>query len=154
MTPRILLAACAALAGLPALAADGFVDDRSSPERVVASLYNAIDRHEYLRAWSYFREGAAKPYEEFRDGYAATDRVALRVGEVTSEGAAGSIHSAVPVAISATATDGTISVFAGCYHLTQVQPAIQDAPPYRPIQIDDGSLRRSSRPFAQAMGRC
>ncbi|MBU3029109.1 hypothetical protein [Paracoccus marinaquae] len=152
LVPGLVLA----LAG-PAIAAsppDMFIDDRSSPERVVTSLYNAIDRHEYLRAWSYFTTGSAPSYGEFRDGYADTDRVELRIGETTSEGAAGSIHSSVPVALKATGTDGGVTVFRGCYRLTQVQPAVQDTPPFRPIQIDGGSLEPTTQPFETAMGDC
>lgn len=154
---RILIATLAAAVALPVLAAepsDQFIDDRSSPQRVVTSLYNAIDRHEYLRGWSYFADDAAPPYEQFRDGYADTENVTLRIGDVQSEGAAGSIHSSVPVAIEATQTDGSKSVFTGCYLLTQVQPGAQDTPPFRPIQIDSGKLEQSDQPFDDAMGTC
>lgn len=154
---RALVSVLALVLAAPALAASPpaqFIDDRSSPERVVTSLYNAIDRHEYLRAWSYFAPDSAPPYEAFRDGYADTDRVELRLGEVTSEGAAGSIHSSVPVALKATGTDGGVTIFRGCYRLTQVQPAIQDTPPFRPIQIDSGALDATDEPFETAMGQC
>lgn len=155
--PRLLLAALAALLAAPALAAEtppDYVDDRSTPERVITSLYNAIDRHEYLRGWSYFTPETAPDYPAFRDGYAETDRVRLRVGEVQSEGAAGSIHSSVPVALLATGTDGGETVFEGCYRLTQVQPGVQDMPPFRPIQIDGGTLAETATPFDSAMGVC
>ena len=135
-------------------AADRFIDDRSSPAAVVVSLYNAISRHEYLRAHSYFRPDTAPDYERFKDGYARTDSVRLRVGETTSEGAAGSIHSTVPVAIEATDTEGATAVFTGCYRLTQLQPAAQDSPPFRPIQIDEGTLRNSADAFDSAMAEC
>lgn len=154
--PAIVLALAASLA-LPALADDAppdYIDDRSSAERVITSLYNAIDRHEYLRGWSYFSPEIAPDYPGFRDGYADTDRVALRIGEVTSEGAAGSIYSSVPVALQATGTDGGVTVFAGCYQLRQVQPGVQDAPPFRPIQIEKGRLTKSDQPFDTAMGHC
>ena len=143
------------LLSTPALAQeDAFIDDRSSAEAVVRSLYNAIDRKEYLRGWSYFAEDAAPPYEEFRDGYGDTESVDLRLGETASEGAAGSVHFSVPVAILATASDGTETVFTGCYRLTQVQPAVQETPPYRPIRIDRGELAESDAPFVEAMGSC
>ena len=91
----------------PAPPAD-YRDDRSTPESLVQSLYNAIDRHEYLRGWSYFSDDSGRPtFDDFAAGYEDTDTVRLKVGEVTSEGAAGSIFSAVPVAIEGTKTDGT-----------------------------------------------
>ncbi|MDO5643287.1 MAG: hypothetical protein Q4G26_13010 [Paracoccus sp. (in: a-proteobacteria)] len=150
---RILCLICLAA---PALAdeAPGFIDDRSSPERVVISLYNAIDRQEYLRGWSYFSPDAAPPYPQFRDGYAETASVVLRLGKVESEGAAGSVYSSVPVALRAVGADGAEQVFIGCYRLRQVQPAIQDRPPFRPITIESGKLLRSDKPFAEAMGVC
>ncbi|WP_313350456.1 hypothetical protein [Paracoccus sp. (in: a-proteobacteria)] len=133
---------------------DRFIDDRSSPERVVTSLYNAINRQEYLRAWSYFNAETAPPWDTFRDGYANTAHVELRIGEVQTEGAAGSIHSLVPVALKATDTDQNETVFVGCYRLTQVQPAVQATPPFRPIQIDNGKLEKTNHSFDEAMGQC
>lgn len=155
--PRLFISALVLTIALPALAEEvppQFIDDRSSPERVITSLYNAIDRHEYLRAWSYFDSTRAEPYDTFRDGYAETDSVELKIGEVTSEGAAGSIHSTVPVALLAKDAAGTETVFTGCYRLTQVQPAAQDEPPFRPIQIDEGKLAASQEGFENAMGVC
>ena len=149
------LVACLVFVALPAGAgSEEFIDARSSPERVLVSLYNAISGQEYLRAWSYFGEGAAPPFEAFRDGYRDTVAVELRVGAIASEGAAGSIHSQVPVALRATATDGTVAVYVGCYRLTQVQPALQEVPPFRPIVIDGGALRSTAKSFKTTMGTC
>lgn len=131
-----------------------YIDDRSSARQVVASLYNAVNRHEYLRAWSYFRPETAPESKAFRDGYADTQAVEVKMGEVLTEGAAGSIHSMVPVALHATATDGAETVFTGCYYLTQVQPGNQEVPPFRPIQIDRGELAKSDQAFEEAMGVC
>jgi hypothetical protein len=116
-------------------------DDRSDPAAIVGSLYDAVDRHQYARAWSYF--GDAKPtadYAAFVRGYADTDRVRVRIGPVISEGAAGSIYSTVAVAIEATDTTGHSRAFGGCYVTRQVQPAIQE-PPFRPLQIVEGHLQ-------------
>jgi hypothetical protein len=41
----------------------GYLDDRSNPEAVVSSYYNAIDRREYARASSYFGKGTAPAYD-------------------------------------------------------------------------------------------
>ncbi|TGV49544.1 DUF1176 domain-containing protein, partial [Mesorhizobium sp. M2D.F.Ca.ET.160.01.1.1] len=38
-----------------AFAADApYIDDRSSADAVIRSLYSAINRHEFARAWGYF----------------------------------------------------------------------------------------------------
>lgn len=135
------IAAAFLIAAPPALAEDPpFRDDRSDPAAIVASLYDALNRHEYARAWSYFgdREPVAD-YAAFVAGYAGTERIALRTGAVTTEGAAGSLYGSVPVAIAATGTDGATRVFAGCYTTRQVQPSIQE-PPFRPLEIVEGEL--------------
>lgn len=131
-----------------------YSDNRSTAADVVASLYNAINRHEYLRVWSYYRPDSAPAYPGFAAGYGKTARVDLRIGPVASDRAAGSIHSLVPVALRAVAMDGTISVFEGCYQVTQVQPALQETPPFRPIMIDEGHLKQTAKTFAAAMGTC
>ncbi len=131
-----------------------FIDDRSSAERVIVSLYNAVNRQEYLRAWNYYDPQTAPKLDEFKAGYANTVEVVVRTGEVESEGAAGSIHLSLPVAIKATEKGGKTAVFTGCYRLTQVQPANQEVPPFRPIQIDTGALEPTDAPFESAMGTC
>jgi hypothetical protein len=138
----VRLAPALAVVAVSASAADEppFRDDRSDPAAIVASLYDALNRHEYARAWSYF--GDDKPvsdYATFVDGYADTDRLMLRLGEVVTDGAAGSSYGSVPVALAATGTDGRTRVFAGCYTTRQVQPAIQE-PPFRPLEIVAGKL--------------
>ncbi|MCO6363094.1 hypothetical protein [Paracoccus sp. 08] len=130
-----------------------YLDDRSTADRVVASLYNAINRQEYLRAHSYFDPRTAPDLAAFREGYATTQSVRLRQGEVIADGAAGTLHFAVPVAIEAVITDGT-TVYTGCYRLSQVQPAAQELPPFRPIDIDSGELSASDTSFDTAMGIC
>lgn len=146
--PLRRLPALAALLGIaaPAAAADEppYRDDRSDPAAIVASYYNAVARQEYARAWSYF--GEQKPiadYPAFVAGFAETAQVTAVLGTVTTEGAAGSIYGAVPVAIAATGTDGTVTVFAGCYVTRQLQPAVQE-PPFQPLEIVEGKLARSA----------
>ncbi|OSP56440.1 hypothetical protein [Pseudoruegeria sp. SK021] len=121
-----------------------YLDDRSSPEQVVRSLYNAINRHEYLRGWSYFAPDDRPDLSGFTAGYTDTAAVTLHVGAVASDGAAGTIYWQVPVAIAAAALDGKVSVFAGCYTLFQPQPAVQAVPPFAPIAIKSGALAPAS----------
>ena len=143
----------ALLLAAPALAQDppAYLDDRSDPAAIVRSYYNALSRGEYARAWSYY--GDAKlvaDYPAFAAGYAATASVELALGPVATEGAAGSLYGTVPVAIAATAKDGTVTVFAGCYTTRQVQPAIQE-PPFRPLEIVTGHLTPAEAPLAAAV---
>src|ERR1700710_2937194 len=106
---RALFAATAFLSlapiGQTALAADDtpeapYVDDRSSAEAVARSLYGAISRHDFARAWGYFGDTKpAKDFDSFVKGYDGTDKVEVATGAVSDEGAAGSIFYNVPVAI-------------------------------------------------------
>jgi hypothetical protein len=135
-----LRAALLALAATPAVAEDPtYRDDRSDPAAIVRSYYNAVARHEYARAWSYFGDDKPVPaYDAFVAGYAGTASVEIDLGEVTTEGAAGSLYGSVPLALAATAPDGTVEVFAGCYTTRQ-------------LEIVSGSLAPAKAPLADAV---
>ncbi|RUV41511.1 MAG: DUF1176 domain-containing protein [Mesorhizobium sp.] len=155
MRPAIIAAtALFSLAGIgrSALAAEApYIDDRSSAEAVVRSLYSAINRHEFARAWGYFGDTKpARDFDAFVKGYDSTDTVEVKTGAVSDEGAAGSIYYSVPVAIQATDKKGEAKIFAGCYTLRQVNAQIQE-PPFQPIFIDKGALKPSASDFQDAV---
>ncbi len=130
-----LLVLTAAWAG----AQEPYLDDRSTPESLLRSLYNAINRAEYARAYSYFSPSPASDLESYAHGYQDTERVDLLVGTPLAEGAAGSVYYQLPIVIHAFMADGGEQVFAGCYTLRLANPAIQAAD-YRPMHIVGGSL--------------
>lgn len=141
---RKLEAATLTLAALasPALAqsANRYIDDRSTAEAVITSYYNAINRKEYARAYSYFGRGnAPNSYGPWKAGYANTQSVSVSFGDVESEGAAGSTYYSVPVFLSVGASSGP-SYFSGCYTVRLAQPTIQE-PPFAPMHIENGSLK-------------
>ena len=148
---RTIWLAALVLSGMaaPAIADDSsYLDDRSTAKGVIASFYNAINRSEYARAYAYFGDSAdLQPFAEFKAGYADTASVTLKTGDETTEGAAGSTFYSLPVAIDALSTDGTHKVFAGCYQLRLVQPALQEEPPFRPLHIEKGTLKPVDEPF-------
>ncbi len=125
-----------------ALAAEpDYLDDRSSAAAVVKSFYNAINRREFSRAWSYF--GETKPaadFEGFVAGFEDTQSVRVITGEASVEGAAGSTFFNIPVAIEATGTDDAERVFAGCYTARLANPAIQE-PPFTGLHLERGELK-------------
>ncbi|WP_309086555.1 DUF1176 domain-containing protein [Chelativorans sp.] len=137
----LLVAGCGLVAlSVDARAADpDYLDDRSSPEALVNSLYNAINRKEYARAYSYFGTPPAKTVEAYAEGYAQTESVEVAAGPARAEGAAGSIIYSLPVAIRATTAGGEEQVYAGCYMFRFIQPAVQETP-YRPLFIEGGKL--------------
>lgn len=131
-----------ALLATPAFAQDTvpYLDDRSDPGAVIRSYYNAINRGELSRAYSYFGEGdAPDAFAAFSAGYADTAFVDVAVGDWTEEGAMSSVYYAVPVAIDAEDTAGRHKQFAGCYTVRLTQPNVQD-PPVVPMHIEKGSL--------------
>ena len=127
-------------ATLPALAAPAYLDDRSTATAVVKSFYNAVNRQEYARAYTYFGpNGGPQPYDQFAAGYADTASVKVLTGTEQDDGAAGSIYFTLPVAIDARQSDGSHKQFAGCYTIRFVQPGVQE-PPVTPMFIYKASL--------------
>jgi hypothetical protein len=135
---------------VPALAAAPYFDDRSTPETLMRSLYNAINRHEYSRAYSYFSTPPTKNLDDFAKGYEKTASVKLLEGTATSEGAAGSTYFSLPVAIEAADTDGSKQVFAGCYTLRLSDPTIQTVP-FTPLHIEKGDLKPAKGTLRDAL---
>jgi hypothetical protein len=122
--------------------AANYVDDRSDATAVIISFYNAINRQEYARAYSYYGDPAqAGDFDTFAAGYADTKHVELLAGAPVAEGAAGSTYYTLPVAIDAEAKDGSHAQYAGCYLLRLANPAIQAAPPFKPMHIEKGDLQ-------------
>ncbi|WP_011580635.1 MULTISPECIES: DUF1176 domain-containing protein [Chelativorans] len=154
MKPRTLLQIAGSVLltlGVEARAADpAYLDDRSSPEALVQSLYNAINRKEYARAYSYFGTPPAKDLDTYAAGYETTEQVDVVTGAASEDGAAGSIYYSLPVAIRAREASGEERVFAGCYELRFVQPSVQTSP-YIPLQIESGQLKPSDSALAEAL---
>ncbi len=146
----LMFAGALALAAGAASAEEPYLDDRSSPQQLVRSLYNAISRKEYPRAWSYFAEKPAADLATYGEGYADTDSVLVRVGRVSEEGAAGTTHYALPVAIEARTADGDPQVYGGCYEFRLANPQIQGED-FAPLQIVRGDLQSSNRSIDDAL---
>jgi hypothetical protein len=144
--PSLALPA-AAVIGLSTVCASAqetrYLDDRSSPVSLVQSFYNAVNRKEYARAWSYYGdEKPATDLDAFAKGFENTAKVDVLIGNVASEGAAGSTFYYLPVSIAASDASGNQSVFAGCYTARLANPAIQGTP-FVPLHLDKGSLKPS-----------
>lgn len=151
------LALAAALIGTGAGAEDAlpaYLDDRSTPEAVVQSYFNALRRREVSRAVSYAARSAELPdFEVFRE-HVETERIgALRIGEAFAEKAAGSFLWQVPVTVEIRRGSET-RVHAGCIFLAHVDPAMQDTPPYEPIGIRDVQLAPVDAGFDEVQGAC
>jgi hypothetical protein len=155
MRKPIGIAALLLLASAPAFAAEPtYLDDRSTAASLVNSYYNAVNRHEYARAYTYFGpNGGPKPYEDFAQGYQDTERVSVLTGRAQSDGAAGSIYYTIPVAIDAVTDDGGHRQFAGCYVTRLVEPGNQD-PPVVPMYIYQAKLHAAHGRLAAILPDC
>jgi hypothetical protein len=119
-----------------------YLDDRSGPAEAIRSLYNAINRREYARAYSYWQPGADVPaFAEFEQGYADTKHVDLTLGTITGDAGAGQLYFSAPVTLQASSTDGGQQTYVGCYVLHQSNPGIPTEPPFRPLAIQSGKVQ-------------
>jgi len=125
------------------ISATNYLDDRSDAVLVLRSLFNAINRNEYLRAYSYWQNsgsGNLPSFDQFQKGYENTASVELSTGKVSSDAGAGQIYYSVPAVLKSQTTAGVQQTFAGCYTLHLAQPAIQATPPFEPLGIRSGDL--------------
>ncbi|KEO60806.1 hypothetical protein [Thioclava indica] len=135
-----------------------YYDNRSTARDVITSYYNAINLSQYARAFSYklrgTPEGSAEAlnaqYALFRDGFAHTAHVRLRLGQPVLDAGMSKIYSAVPVVIEALSDAGKHQVYSGCYTLVQVSASVQDYVPFDPIRIVDAKLVKISNNFKMA----
>jgi hypothetical protein len=127
------------------ISASNYLDDRSDPVLVLRSLFNAVNRHEYLRAYSYWQDKTQLPsYDQFAKGYQDTASVELTTGTIVPDAGAGQINYSVPTVLKSETTAGEQQTFSGCYILHLAQPAIQATPPFEPLGIRSGNLRQAS----------
>ena len=127
------------------VSAQKYIDDRSTAISLLASLLNAINRHEYLRAYSYWEPDGSMhgtTLNVFQSGYSKTVSVQLTVGPVTGDTAAGNFYYTVSVVLNANTTDGTPQQFVACYLLHLANPTIQGTLPFRSLGIKQGIARQ------------
>jgi len=122
-----------------------YLDDRSSAVDVLASLFNAVNRKEYARAYSYWEKGSkVGPFDAFQQGYQNTASVQLTTGHVTSGNGAGQIYYTVPAVLRAKTTGGASQTFTACYILHLSRPEIQGVPPFQPLAIQSATAKQVS----------
>lgn len=115
-----------------------YVDDRSAPQALVRSLYNAINRKEFSRAWSYFSVAPAVDLQSYAAGYADTAAVEVQTGSPAATTADGATVYTLPVVIKAFGADGRQQAFSGCYTIRFADPSgVED---FQPPAIVGGAL--------------
>ncbi|MCK7612095.1 hypothetical protein [Roseibium sediminicola] len=137
------------VAPVPAFSEDwAYLDDRSTPQKLVESYYFAISHRYYAQAYGYFQDGAAPAdFDSWAKGYSDTGTVTVKFGATAPDPGAGQIFWALPVAISAAKTDGTTQVFTGCYKIHMANPGMQTDPPYQPMGIVSATLKETKKAF-------
>jgi len=122
------------------LSPSNYIDNRSGAVEVVSSLINAINRKEYVRAYSYWENPSVTPgdYNSYALGFNDTQSISATFGTVISDAGAGQWHYMVPVAEVVQTTGAAIKTYIGCYTLHISNPGIQGAPPFRPLAITNG----------------
>lgn len=104
-------------------------DDQSDPVTALASLYDAINRGEFDRAYNYWQDKPAATVEDFAAGYADTASVQLVIGvPVVEDPGAGNVFASIPALLVSTHTDGSQETFAGCYTMHTTNPGIDPSP--------------------------
>ncbi|MEK6224995.1 MAG: hypothetical protein AABM40_01730 [Chloroflexota bacterium] len=133
-------------AGGTSIDAAQYIDDRSVGEVVIRSLYNAVNRKEYTRAYGYWESGAAglAPFEIFAAGYANTKSVTLLTKPGTTDAGAGQLYYSVPAVVTASNADGSTTIFSGCYKLHLGSPNIQATPPFQPLGIQSARIAQAA----------
>lgn len=123
-----------------------YIDDRSTPSQLIVSLYNAINRQEYLRAYNYWSNPSSSQgsFATFADGYKDTAFVELVFGQITGDAGAGQLYYAIPIILKTAAKNGTHANYAACYVVHQAQPGNFAEPPYIPMNIERGSAKPSA----------
>jgi hypothetical protein len=105
-----------------------------------------VNRKEYARAYSYWEPGASQlaPFATFEAGYANTKSVTLASKPGTIGVGAGQTYYSVPTVVAASNTDGSTTLFAGCYTLHLGSPNAQATPPYQPLGIQSARISQAA----------
>lgn len=123
------------------LGPENYIDNRSGAVEVVSSLFNAINRKEYVRAYSYWQDTAAVGnYTDYADGFADTGLISATFGAVLSDAGAGQYYYQVPVTQTVQTISGSTQVFVGCYTLHLANPGMQAVMPFEPLGITTGKF--------------
>ena len=132
-----------------------YLDDRSTPQRLIASYFNALNNNEFARAWSYWdNEIEGTSFEDFVEGFTGVENIKFRLGAPVSEGAAGSIFTQVPYVMRTLDADGWREVYQGCFLTRIATPSIQ-SPPFTGLHFWEGYLKPVEGDFKNtAPGEC
>lgn len=115
--------------GMPS--ADGAYEgpEYAAPDALLRAYYDAINAKAYGRAYGYWESPpSGVTFDEFAQGYADTASVAVQLGVIAEQGAAGSQYASIPTVLTATKTNGQVTLFSGCYLERKTNTAVDSSP--------------------------
>ncbi len=116
------------------------MDNRSDAVDLLISFFNALNRQEYDRAYSYWEPGSpVATFAAFQADYANTQSIIVTTGAVGGDAGAGQRYYIVPVTLQA-ATTGGAQTFVGCYVLHLALPELQAMPPFHGLGIHSANI--------------
>src|SRR5438094_7170560 len=90
VAPNIAAAQAVAAPAAAPLNVPSYVDNRSDAVDLLISFFNALNRQEYARAYSYWEPGSqVGAFASFQAGYAATQSIIVTTGAVGGSAGAG-----------------------------------------------------------------
>jgi hypothetical protein len=130
----------ASLENLSDISNANYIDNRSGAVEVISSLFNSINRHEYVRAYSYWENPATAlgSYSAYEAGFSDTGPITATFGTPASEGAAGQWYYSVPVAMVVQGVTSATRTYVGCYILHISNPGFQGTYPFVPLMVREG----------------
>ena len=103
-------------------------DHQDTPEHLIASYINAINRGEYQRAYDYWETNPLS-FDDFITGLENTSHILLTVRlPAYEEGAAGSQYAELVTLLLTTNTDGAQHVDKTCFVARRPNPGMTDTP--------------------------
>ncbi len=139
--------------GQSSLAAEApYVDDRSDAAAVIHSLYSAINRHEFARAWDYFGDTKpAKDFDTFVKGYDGTEQGRSQDRQRIRRGCCRQ-HLFQPPGRHQGDSQGRQrkGLRRAVTRCARSAPRSR-TPPFRPIFIDKGALKPATADFEEAV---
>ena len=117
-----------------------YFDNRSDAVSVLISYFNAIDRREYDRAYSYWETNSqVGSYAAFVAGFASTQSIVVTTGQVGGSAGAGQRYFVVPVTLQASTTSGA-QTFVGCYVEHLALPELQQSVPFHGLSLSSATI--------------
>ncbi len=131
-----------------------YLDDRSTPEQLVLSYFNAINRGEFARAYSYFGPAEAPNFDAWQFQFDDVVEAEVSFGEMALEGAAGSIYYQFPVTVDYEHAEGQHHIERGCINIRWIHPDKQERPPFVPMYILSADLHTEAEEQGFAPAKC